>query len=115
MKNENIKRFDNKIVNADEHDLFHLFKLAECIKVTSVIPVKEELPPLELSVYNFLLSFCKNTTFPKEEFTLKLLMKKLEFKYTDDDLVNAFRNLDKKYYTESAFDDKGQCVWIKLL
>jgi len=115
MKNENLKPSAGKMSSADEHDLFHLLKTAQCIKVTSVIPVKEELTPLELTVYNFLLNLSKDFGGHKKEFSLEFLKSQLDFKYSDDDLVNAFRNLDKKYYTECAFDDKGACVWIKLL
>jgi hypothetical protein len=115
MKSENSKLVVGTMSNADEHDLFHLFKTAKCIKVTSNIPVKEELTPLELSVFNFLLNLSKEQPFHHEEFTLELLRDKLIVNYSDDELVEIFRNLDKKYYTECAFDDQGVCVWIKLL
>lgn len=115
MKNENSKPSVIGISNADKHDLFHLLKTAECIKVTSVVPIKEELTILELAVYNFLLNLNKDFPGHKEEFSLEFLKSKFESKYSDDELVDAFRNLDKKYYTECAFDDKGTCVWVKLL
>jgi len=115
MKSQNSKLPVDKLTNADEHDLFHLLKTAECIKVTSGIPIKEELTPLELAVYNFLLNLNKDLPGHKEDFSLDFLKNKFDLKYSDDELVDAFRNLDKKYYTESAFDDKGTCVWIKLL
>ena len=105
----------NEMVNADDHDLFRLLKTAECIKVSSVTPVKEELTPLELAVYNFLLNFSRDLPTNRERFTIDFLQNKLSTKYSTDDLVDAFRNLDKKYYTECAFDDKGQCAWVKLL
>lgn len=115
MKNKNSKPFAGYRINADEHDLFHLFKTAECIKVTSNIPIKEELTTLELAVYNFLLNLNKDFPGHNKEFSLEFLKIKFELKYSDDELVDAFRNLDKKYYTECAFDDKGTCVWVKLL
>ena len=115
MKNENSKQFVAEISYADEHDLFHLLKSAENIKVTSVIPIKEELTTLELTVYNFLLNFSKDFPSHQDKFKLEFLRNKFGSKYTDDDLVNAFRNLDKKYYTECAFDDRGRYVWVKLL
>jgi len=115
MKNENSNPSVVGMSNADEHDLFHLFKTAECIKVTSVIPIKEELTSLELAVYNFLLNLNKDFQGLNQEFSLKFLKSKFDVKYSEDDLVDAFRNLDKKYYTECAFGDKGTCVWVKLL
>lgn len=115
MKSENLKPSFVGISTADKHDLFHLFKTAECIKVTSAIPIKEELTIKELAVYNFLLNLNKDFPNQKEEFSLEFLKNKFELKYSDDELVDAFRNLDKKYYTECAFDDKGTCVWVKLL
>ncbi len=115
MKNENFQESVNQFDNSNEHDLFHLLKSAECIKVTSNIPVKEELSSLELAVYNFLLHLSKDLPFHNEKFTMDLLSNKLGLKYSSDELVDAFRNLDKKYYTECAFDDKGQCAWIKIL
>ncbi len=115
MENENHQQPVNQLANSDEHDLFHLLKSAKCIKVTPVIPVKEELSPLEFTVYNFLLHLSKELPFKNEKFTMELLSNRLNLKYSDDELVDAFRNLDKKYYTECAFDDKGECAWIKLL
>ena len=115
MKDENYQQSVNQLANSDEHDLFHLLKSAECIKVTSNIPVKEELSSLELAVYNFLLHLSKDLPFHNEKFTLAILSNKLGLNYSDDELVNALRNLDRKYYTECAFDDKGQCAWIKIL
>lgn len=115
MKNGNSKPSVVGISDTEEHDLFHLFKITECIKVTSVIPIKEELTILELAVYNFLLNLNKDFPGKKEEFSLEFLKSKFELKYSDDELVDAFRNLDKKYYTECSFDDKGTCVWVKLL
>ena len=115
MKNENLKPSVIGMSNAEEHDLFHLFKTAECIKVTSVIPIKAELTTLELAVYNFLLNHNTDFRGQNEKFSLKVLKNKFDVKYSDDELVDAFRNLDKKYYTECAFDDKGNCVWVKLL
>lgn len=115
MKNENLSQSFSDLTDAEEHDLFHLLKTAECIKITSVIPVKEEMTPLELDVYNFLLNSKRDFTYHKEEFNFKLLRNNFDPKHSDDELVDAFRNLDKKYYTECAFDDKGRCVWIKLL
>ena len=115
MENENLKPSVVGMSDADKHDLFHLLKTAKCIKVTSVIPIKEELTPLELAVYNFLLNLNKDFPCRNEEFSLEFLKNRFKLKFSDDELVDAFRNLDKKYYTESAFDDKGTCVWIKLL
>jgi len=115
MKSENSKTSGVGMSNADEHDLFHLFKTAKCIKVTSVIPMKEELTALELAVYNFLLNLNRDFQDQNEKFSLKFLKSKFDDKYSEDDLVDAFRNLDKKYYTECAFGDKGTCVWVKLL
>lgn len=115
MKNENSKTSVTGMSNADEHDLFHLFKTAECIKVTSVIPIKEQLTPLELAVYNFLLNLNRDFQGLNHGFSLEFLKSKLEVKYSEDDLVDAFRNLDKKYYTECAFGDRGTCVWVKIL
>jgi len=115
MKNENSKTSVTGMSNADEHDLFHLFKTAECIKVTSVIPIKEQLTPLELAVYNFLLNLNRDFQGLNQGFSLEFLKSKLEVKYSEDDLVDAFRNLDKKYYTECAFGDRGTCVWVKIL
>jgi hypothetical protein len=115
MKNENSTLAVSELTNAEEHDLFHLFKTARSIKVTSEIPVKEELTALELSVYNILLHLTREFPFHQEEFTLEYLRNKLDSKYSYNELVDAFRNLDKKYYTECAFDDMGIAVWVKLL
>lgn len=115
MKNKNSKLSVGNESNADEHDLYHLFKTAECIKVSSNIPIKEELTTLELAVYNFLLNLNKDFPGHSKEFSLEFLKNRFELKYSGDELVNAFRNLDKKYYTECAFDDKLTCVWVRLL
>ena len=115
MKNEILSQSFNELADADEHDLFHLLKTAECIKVTAVIPTKEELTSLELAVYNFLLNHLRDFSSHRENFTVHHLKNSLGLEFSDDDLVNAFRNLDKKYYTECAFDDKGRCVWVRLL
>ena len=115
MKNKNSNQSVRGIPNDEEHDLFDWLKNAECLKVLSEIPVKEELTPLELAVYNFLLNIKKELPFHQEKFTFEFLRNNFDLKYTADDLVNAFRNLDKKYYTECSFNDKGRCVWIKLL
>ena len=115
MKNENSVPCGGEMLHSGEHDLFHLFKTATKIKVTSDIPGKEELTPLELTVYNFLLNLNRDSQVKSDEFTLELLKAKLDLNYSDDELVDAFRNLDRKYYTECAFGDKGVCVWIKIL
>jgi hypothetical protein len=115
MKNENSRQSAADLSNAEEHDLFHLLRTAQCIKVTSDIPVKEELTPMELTVYNSLLHLNKDIPYHNEGLSLELLRKKFDLNYSDDDFVDIFRNLDKKYYTECAFDDKGLCVWVKLL
>lgn len=115
MKSENSEKSPDEMVNKDEHDLFHLLKTAEGIKVIPNIPIRDELTTMELAVYNFLLHHEKDFPCYHETFTLELLRNRLDSKYSDDDLVDAFRNLDKKYYTECAFDDKGNFVWVKLL
>ncbi len=115
MKNENSKPCGDELIHSGEHDLFHLFKSATRIKVTANIPNKEILSPLELDVYNFLLNLNRDAQINNDEFTMELLKEKLDSKYSDDELVDAFRNLDKKYYTECAFGDKGVCVWVKVL
>ena len=115
MKNENSSQPFNELTDAEEHDLFHLLRSDECIKVTSVLPVKEELTQLELAVYNFLLNHLRDFSSLKEGFNIQFLKNNLEFECSDDDLVNAFRALDMKYYTECAFDDNGRCAWVKLL
>ena len=115
MKNENSKPCGGEMLHSGEHDLFHLFKTASKIKVTSDIPCKEELTPIELSVYNLLLNLNRDSQITDDEFTMEFLKTKLDLKYSGDELVDAFRNLDKKYYTECAFGDKGVCVWVKVL
>ncbi len=115
MKNETSSQSFSDLADAEEHDLFHLLKTAKRIKVGSEIPIKEELSPLEFEVYNFLLNMNKDFPLRNDEFNLEFLINKLDFKYGTDELVDAFRNLDKKYYTECAFDDNGCCVWVKLL
>jgi len=115
MKNENSGQPFNELTDAEEHDLFHLLKTADCIQVTSVLPVKEELTPLELAVYNFLLNHLRDFSSPRGGFNIQFLKNNLGIECSDDDLVNTFRALDNKYYTECAFDDKGKCAWIKLL
>jgi len=114
MENENSGQSFNKLADAEEHDLFHLLRTAQCIKVTSVLPVKEELTTLELAVYNFLLNHLRDSS-SHNGFNIQFIKNNLGFECSDDDLVNTFRALDKKYYTECAFDDNGICVWIKLL
>ncbi len=115
MGNNDSSQTYKELADVEEHDLFHLLKTAGCIKVTPEIPIKEELSPLELVVYNFLLNLNRDFPTKNEQFSLEFLVNKLGFKFTEDELVDAFRNLDKKYYTECAFDDKGCCVWVKLL
>ncbi len=115
MKNLDSKPAVIEVANSDEHDLFHLLKRAEKIKVSADIPVKEELTNTEQEVFNFLLNLNKDFPHNNDEFTLELLMNTLDLKITEDDLVDIFRNLDKKYYTECAFDDEGRFVWIKLV
>jgi|GEM_PF-6041261 len=115
MEKDNFSHPFEELSDAEEHDLFHLLKTVECLKVSSVLPVKEELTSLELAVYNFLLNHLKDFSSNKEKFNIQILKNNLGEMCTDDDLVNAFRALDKKYYTECAFDDNGKCAWIKLL
>ena len=115
MENINSSHSFEELTDAEEHDLFHLLKTAECLKVSSVLPVKEELTSLELAVYNFLLNHLRDFSSNKESFNIQILKNNLGVECTDDDLVNAFRALDKKYYAECAFDDNGKCAWIKLL
>ncbi|MEI7526433.1 MAG: hypothetical protein WCJ95_18950 [Mariniphaga sp.] len=115
MKNEISSLSFSELADAEEHDLFHLLKSAERIKVSPEIPVKEVLSLLELEVYNFLLNLNRDFPARNEEFNLEFLIDNLGFKYNADELVDAFRNLDKKYYTECAFDDAGSLVWVKLL
>ena len=115
MKNEISSLSFNDLADAEEHDLFHLLKTANTIKVCSDIPFKEELSAPELEVYNFLLNMNKDFPLNNGEFNLEFLITNLDFKYDVDDLVEAFRNLDRKYYTECAFDDSGSMVCIKLL
>lgn len=115
MKNVSAGQSFSQLTDYEEHDLFHLLKTADSIKVTSVIPIKEELSPLELAVYNFLLNLNKDYQSNQSEFNLQFLSSHLNISYSPDDLVEAFRNLDKKYYTECAFDDSKSLVWVKLL
>lgn len=115
MENNNLSHSFEELTDAEEHDLFHLLKTVECLKVTSVLPVKEELTSLELAVYNFLLNHLRDFSIQKKGFNIHILKNNLFVKCSDEDLVNAFRALDKKYYTECAFDDNGKCAWIKLL
>ena len=115
MKHEISSQAFSELADAEEHDLFHLLKTADSIKIGSVIPIREELDSLELEVYNFLLNLNKNFPFKNEEFNLEFLITSLDFKYSADELVDTFRNLDKKYYTECAFDDSGSIVFVKLL
>ena len=115
MKNEISSQSFSMLADAEEHDLFHLLKTAQRIIVASEIPVKEKLSPLEFEVYNFLLNMNRDFPLKSDEFNLEFLVSKFEFKYGIDELVEAFRNLDKKYYTECAFDDSSSIVWIKLL
>ena len=115
MENNNLSHSFEELTDAEEHDLFHLLKTVECLKVSSVIPAKEELTPLELAVYNFLLNHLREFSMQKEPFNIHILKSNLVVECSDDDLVNALRALDKKYYTECAFDDNGRCAWIKLL
>ena len=115
MKNEISSQSFYELADAEEHDLFHLLKTADAIKVSSNIPFKEELSPMELEVYNFMLNLNRDFPLMNEEFTLEFLISSLHFKYSSDGLVEVFRNLDKKYYTECAFDDTGSLVWVKLL
>ena len=115
MKNENLSQSFSDLADAEEHDLFHLLKTAGRIKVSSVIPIKEELTPLELEVYNFLLNLNRDFPQKNDEFNLEFLSSNLILNHSADELVESFRNLDKKYYTECAFDDDGTIAWIKLL
>ena len=115
MRHEISSQSFSELADAEEHDLFHFLKTADCIKVSSDIPQKEELSPLEFDVYNFLLNINREFPVINDEFNLKFLFNYLDCKYTDDELVETFRNLDKKYYTECAFDDAGSIVWVKLL
>ena len=115
MKNEISCQSFNDLADAEERDLFHLLKTAESIKVSSNIPFKEELSPLEFEVYNFLLNLNKDFPLKDDKFNLEFLISQLDYKYGADELVDSFRNLDRKYYTECAFDVSGSLVWVKLL
>ncbi len=115
MRHEISSQSFSELADAEEHDLFHLLKTADSIKVGSDTPMKEELTPLELDVYNFLLNLNKDFPLKNNDFNFDFLINNLNFKCNADELVDSIRNLDKKYYTECAFDDSGSIVWIKLL